>query len=92
MDMTPAVLIFTPIFLPIAQELGMDPVHFGIMMVVNLAVGFVTPPVGINLFVASSMTKLPVIKIAKVSAPFTLLFFLGLVLIVIFPQISLCLI
>lgn len=55
------------------------------MMVVNLAVGFVTPPVGINLFVASSMTKIPVIRIAKVSLPFTILFAIGLVLIVILP-------
>ena len=51
MDMTPAVLIFTPIFLPIAQELGMDPVHFGIMMVANLCIGLLTPPVGSALFV-----------------------------------------
>lgn len=92
MDAAPAILILTPILGPVMSAIGVDLVHFGIMMVVNLAVGFVTPPVGINLFVASSMTKLPVIKIAKVSAPFTLLFFLGLVLIVIFPQISLCLI
>ena len=92
MDAAPAILILTPILGPVMSAIGVNLVHFGIMMVVNLAVGFVTPPVGINLFVASSMTKLPVIKIAKVSAPFTLLFFLGLVLIVIFPQISLCLI
>lgn len=65
--------------------IGVDLVHFGIMMVVNLAVGFVTPPVGINLFVASSMTKIPVIRIAKVSLPFTILFAIGLVLIVILP-------
>ena len=92
MDAAPAILILTPILGPVMSAIGVDLVHFGIMMVVNLAVGFVTPPVGINLFVASSMTKIPVIKIAKISAPFTLLFFIGLILIVIFPQISLCLI
>lgn len=92
MDAAPAILILTPILAPVMTAIGVDLVHFGIMMVVNLAVGFVTPPVGINLFVASSMTQIPVIKIAKISIPFTLLFFLGLVLIVIFPQISLCLI
>ncbi len=91
MDAAPAILILTPILAPVMTAIGVDLVHFGIMMVVNLAVGFVTPPVGINLFVASSMTQIPVIKIAKISIPFTLLFFLGLVLIVIFPQISLCL-
>lgn len=92
MDAAPAILILTPILAPVMTAIGVDLVHFGIMLVVNLAVGFVTPPVGINLFVASSMTKIPVIRIAKISAPFTLLFFLGLLLIVIFPQISLCLI
>ncbi len=91
MDAAPAILILTPILAPVMTTIGVDLVHFGIMMTVNLAVGFVTPPVGINLFVASSMSGLPVIKIAKVCLPFTLLFFLGLVLIVIFPQISLCL-
>ena len=91
MDAAPAILILTPILAPVMTQIGVDLVHFGIMMTVNLAVGFVTPPVGINLFVASSMSGLPVIKIAKVSLPFTLLFFLGLVLIIIFPQISLCL-
>ncbi len=51
MDMTPACLIFTPIFLPICQELGMHPVHFGIMMIFNLCIGTITPPVGTTLFV-----------------------------------------
>lgn len=74
------------------SAIDVDLIHFGIMLVVNLAVGFVTPPVGINLFVASSMTKLPVIKLAKVCLPFTILFAIGLVLIIIFEDISLCLI
>lgn len=91
MDAAPAILILTPILAPVMSQIGVDLVHFGIMMTVNLAVGFVTPPVGINLFVASSMSGLPVIKIAKVSIPFTLLFFLGLILVIIFPEISLCL-
>jgi len=92
MDAAPAILILTPILAPVMTAIGVDLVHFGIMMVVNLAVGFVTPPVGINLFVASSLTGIPVIRIAKFSIPFTLLFLLGLVLIVIFPQITLLLI
>ena len=57
MDTTPAILILTPIFLPIMAGLGVDPIHFGVIMVVNLAIGFVTPPIGVNLFVASSMTS-----------------------------------
>lgn len=92
MDAAPAILILTPILAPVMSAIDVDLIHFGIMMVVNLAVGFVTPPVGINLFVASSMTKLPVIRLAKVSLPFTILFAIGLVLIVIFEGISLCLI
>lgn len=56
MDMTPAVLIFTPIFLPIVTELGMDPVHFGIMMIFNLCIGLCTPPVGSALFVGCSVS------------------------------------
>lgn len=92
MDATPAILILTPILAPVMTAIGVDLVHFGIMMVVNLAVGFITPPVGINLFVASSMTQIPVLRIAKISLPFTLFFFIGLVLIVVFPQITLCLI
>ena len=92
MDAAPAILILTPILAPVMSAIDVDLIHFGIMMVVNLAVGFVTPPVGINLFVASSMTKLPVIRLAKVSLPFTILFAIGLVLIVVFEGISLCLI
>lgn len=54
MDTTPAILILTPILLPIVTAINMDPVQFGVIMVVNLAIGFVTPPIGVNLFVASS--------------------------------------
>lgn len=60
MDTTPAILILTPILLPIVTAIGMNPIHFGVMMVVNLAIGFVTPPIGVNLFVASSLTDIPV--------------------------------
>lgn len=91
MDGGPAILILTPIMVPIMNTIGVDLVHFGIFMVVNLAIGFVTPPVGINLFVASSLTKLPVMEVAKHAMPFILLFLVALTLIVIFPQISLCL-
>ena len=55
MDTTPAILILTPILLPIVQAIGMNPIQFGVIMVVNLAIGFVTPPIGVNLFVASSL-------------------------------------
>lgn len=91
MDTTPAILILTPILLPIVKAVGMDPVHFGIMMVVNLAIGFVTPPIGVNLFVASSLTKLPVMDIARKAMPMIAVFLVALLFITFIPQISLCL-
>lgn len=92
MDTTPAILILTPIFLPIVTQLGISPIHFGVIMVVNLAVGFVTPPIGVNLFVASSLTKIPVIQIAKKAVPFILVFLAALLLITFVEPISLLLI
>ena len=91
MDTTPAILILTPILLPIAESVGLDPIHFGIIMVVNLAIGFVTPPMGVNLFVASSMTELPVMKIAKAALPFIVGFLIALMIITFVPEISLIL-
>ena len=91
MDTTPAILILTPILLPIVESFGMDPIHFGVMMVVNLAIGFVTPPIGVNLFVASSLTDIPVVDIARRSMPLIGFFLIALVLITFIPQISLCL-
>lgn len=65
MDMTPAVLIFTPIFLPVAMALGMHPVQFGMVIVLNLCIGICTPPVGTLLFVGSGVAKVPVTKVIK---------------------------
>lgn len=89
MDTTPAILILTPILLPIVEVYGMHPVHFGIMMVVNLAIGFVTPPIGVNLFVASSLTDIPVMKIARKAMPMIVYFLLALLVITFVPAISL---
>ncbi len=91
MDTTPAILILTPILLPIVTGVGMDPVHFGIMMVVNLAIGFVTPPIGVNLFVASSLTDIPVMQISKHAIPMIGLFMIALLLVTFIPGISLAL-
>lgn len=91
MDTTPAILILTPILLPIVQSFGMNSIHFGVMMVVNLAIGFVTPPIGVNLFVASSLTDIPVTVIAKKSIPLIGFFLIALLLVTFIPQISLCL-
>lgn len=91
MDTTPAILILTPILLPIVEAIGMSPIQFGVIMVVNLAIGFVTPPIGVNLFVASSLTDVPVMDIAKKSMAMIGLFLLALLLITFIPAISLCL-
>lgn len=89
MDTTPAILILTPILLPVAIQIGMDPVQFGVMMVVNLAVGFVTPPIGVNLFVASSLSGVPVMSLSKKALPLIVLFLLALLLITFVPSVSL---
>ena len=91
MDTTPAILILTPILLPIAQGIGMDPIQFGVIMVVNLAIGFVTPPIGVNLFVASALTDVPVMKIAKQALPMIVLFLIALLLFTFVPAFSLVL-
>jgi len=92
MDTGPAILILTPILGPIVTAAGINPVHFGVIMIVNLAIGFVTPPIGNNLYVASTLTKLPVTTIAKKAIPFMVAFFIALILIVFIPQISLLLV
>ena len=91
MDTTPAILILSPILLPIVTEIGMDSIHFGVMMVVNLAIGFVTPPIGVNLFVASSLTEIPIMEIAKKAFPMIVFFLIALLLITFVPGISLVL-
>ncbi|MDD6212515.1 MAG: TRAP transporter large permease [Clostridiales bacterium] len=91
MDGGPAILLLTPILWPIVKAIGINEIHFGINMIVNLAIGFVTPPIGINLFVASRVGELPVMVVAKNVMPYIALFIVALILIVVFPQISLCL-
>ena len=89
MDMTPAVLIFTPIFLPVVVALGMDPVHFGIVLVLNLCIGLCTPPVGTILFVGSGVANVSVTKVVKPLLPFLLIMVIVLMLITYIPEISL---
>ena len=91
MDTTPAILILTPILLPIAEGIGMDPIQFGVIMVVNLAIGFVTPPIGVNLFVASALTDVPVMEIARKALPMIGLFLMALLLFTFVPAFSLVL-
>jgi tripartite ATP-independent transporter DctM subunit len=89
MDMTPAVLIFTPIFLPVVTKLGLDPVHFGIIMVLNLCIGLCTPPVGSVLFVGVGIAKTTIEKVFKPLLPLFLAMILALFLVTYFPQLSL---
>jgi tripartite ATP-independent transporter DctM subunit len=89
MDITPAVLIFTPIFLPVVSTLGMDPVHFGIIMVLNLCIGLCTPPVGTILFVGAGVAKISVSKVIKPLVPFLIAMILVLFLVTFFEGISL---
>ena len=81
MDMTPAVLIFTPIFLPIAKALGIDPVHFGIIMIANFCIGLCTPPVGTCLFLGCGVGKTTIARVTPFMIPFFIAMFLGLMLI-----------
>ena len=89
MDMTPAVLIFTPIFLPIVTELGMDPIHFGIIMIMNLCIGLCTPPVGSVLFVGCSVADLKIQQVIKPLLPLFLVMIGVLLLITYFPELTL---
>lgn len=89
MDMTPAVLIFTPIFLPVVTALGMHPVHFGIIMVLNLCIGLCTPPVGTILFVGAGVAKISVSQVIKPLIPFLAAMVIVLLLVTFFGQISL---
>ncbi len=89
MDMTPAVLIFTPIFLPVASSLGLNPVHFGIIMVFNLCIGICTPPVGSVLFVGCSVAGVSIEKVLKPLMPMFISMIVVLLIVSYIPQLSL---
>lgn len=88
MDMTPAVLIFTPIFLPVVSQLGINPVHFGIIMVTNLCVGLCTPPVGSVLFVGTGIAETSITKVIKPLLPLYAAMIIGLMLVTYIPWLS----
>ncbi|GBF21279.1 tripartite ATP-independent transporter DctM subunit [Arenibacter algicola] len=89
MDMTPAVLIFTPIFLPVVMALGMHPVQFGMVIVLNLCIGVCTPPVGTLLFVGSGVAKVPVTKVIKPLLPLLAAMTAVLLILTYVPELSL---
>ena len=89
MDMTPAILIFTPIFLPIVtSQLGLDPIHFGIMMILNLNIGLCTPPVGSVLFIGCSVANIKIQDVIKPMIPFFIAMIVVLMIITFFPSIT----
>lgn len=89
MDMAPLILILTPILLPVIKSIGIDPVHFGMIMMVNLGIGLITPPVGAVLFVGSAVAKLKIEQVVKAMKPFFVILLFVLMLVTYFPQISL---
>lgn len=91
MDLTPAVLVFAPILLPIATQIGIDPVHFGIIMVVNLGIGLFTPPVGICLFITCGIAKISITDTIKAFIPFFIVMIIILLIITYIPEVCMLL-
>jgi tripartite ATP-independent transporter DctM subunit len=89
MDMAPLILILTPILLPVVKLLGVDPVHFGMILMVNLGIGLITPPVGTVLFVGAAVGKLKIGAVTQAMAPFFVALFIVLLMVTYIPQLSL---
>ncbi|MCH9758231.1 MAG: TRAP transporter large permease [Proteobacteria bacterium] len=88
MEPSGLLVIVAPLVFPIAIELGIDPIHLGIIMVVNMEIGMITPPVGLNLFVTSSVANMPILSVVKAAAPFLMVLFVFLIIITYVPVIS----
>ena len=88
-DSITAIMILAPMLIVALEPFNIDPIHLGVIMTLNLAVGFVTPPVAANLFVASGLTGIPVERIAKVAMPFIVALLVSLAIITLVPQLSL---
>ncbi|MFC4736827.1 TRAP transporter large permease [Bacillus daqingensis] len=89
MDTLASIIILTPLLLPVAIEFGYDPVHFGMVMIITLAIGFITPPLGVNLFVSSGISGLPIMTIARGVIPYFFMMLIALLIITFIPQLSL---
>ncbi len=92
MESLAAIVILTPILLPMALAIGVDPVHFGLIMIFNLAIGFITPPVGVNLFVAAGVAKLKIEEVVKGIGVLLITMVVVLLLVTYIPDISLWLV
>ena len=88
LETTAALFILVPILAPLAIQMGISPVHFGAVLVLNLTIGLVTPPLGISMFIVSSIAKIPIEKVAKASIPFILVSILVLLLLTYFPILA----
>ena len=91
MDALANILILTPLLLPVVREVGIDPIHFGIVMIVAIAIGFLTPPVGVNLFVGCSIGNISIERLSIAVLPFLGAMILALLVLAFVPQISLIL-
>ena len=89
MEPSAIIMIMVPLLLPVAVALGIDPIHFGIMITINMELGMVSPPVGLNLFVTSSLTKMPMKDVVVATLPWSATIFVGLMLVTYIPEISL---
>jgi len=89
MEPTAMITILAPILFPVAMKLGIDPIHLGIVMVVNMEIGMITPPVGLNLYVASGLTGMPLLTVVKAALPWVLAVIVGLIFVTYVPAISL---
>jgi C4-dicarboxylate transporter DctM subunit len=89
METSSAIIILAPIILPVALELGVHPIHLGIIMVMNLEIGMITPPLGLNLFVASGLSRLSVLQVARAALPSALVLLAALFLVTYVPEIAL---
>jgi C4-dicarboxylate transporter DctM subunit len=88
MEPSGLLVIVAPLVFPIAIELGIDPIHLGIIMVVNMEIGMITPPVGLNLFVTSGVANMPMMSVVRAALPFLAVLFVFLILITYVPWIS----
>jgi len=89
MEPSAIIMIMVPLLLPVAVALGINPIHFGVMITINMELGMVSPPVGLNLFVTSSLTGISMKEVVMATLPWTATIFFGLMLVTYIPQISL---
>jgi TRAP-type C4-dicarboxylate transport system permease large subunit len=89
LDIFSALIIVVPLILPIAQSYGIDPIHLGIIFLTNLQIGYMTPPIGMNLFIASLRFDKPIISLYHASFPFMVILLITLIMITFYPPLSL---